>query len=110
MTQNNLGTAYGCLSEHEDPVGNLRRAIEAYEEALRFRTPDIAPLDYAMIQNNLGTAYGRLSEHEDPVGNLRKAIEAYRGGLALPDSGCSPAELCKDPAQPGDCVSASVRA
>jgi tetratricopeptide (TPR) repeat protein len=62
-------------------VGNLRKAIAAYGEALRFRTPDVAPLDYARTQNNLGVAYRCLSEHEDPVGNLRKAIEAFGEAL-----------------------------
>jgi tetratricopeptide (TPR) repeat protein len=64
-----------------NPLEALRKAIAAYEEALRFWTPDIAPLDYAMTQNNLGSAYGRLSEYEDPVGNLRRAIEAYEEAL-----------------------------
>jgi tetratricopeptide (TPR) repeat protein len=64
-----------------NPLEALRKAIEAYEEALRFCKPDVAPLNYAMTQNNLGLAYGRLSEHEDPVGNLRKAIEAYGEAL-----------------------------
>jgi hypothetical protein len=30
-TQNNLGLAYRNLASHEEPVGNLRKAIEAYE-------------------------------------------------------------------------------
>jgi tetratricopeptide (TPR) repeat protein len=72
MTQNNLGIAYANLASHEEPVGNLRKAIEAYNEALRFLTPEIAPLDYAMTQNNLGVAYRNLASHEDPIGNLRK--------------------------------------
>jgi len=64
-----------------NPREALRRAIAAYEEALRFYTPDVAPLDYAMTQNNLGNAYRRLAEHEDPVGNLRRAIAAYGEAL-----------------------------
>jgi len=60
-----------------DPRGALRRAIAAYQEALRFYTPKTAPLDYAMTQNNLGNAYADLAAHEDPVGNLRRAIAAY---------------------------------
>jgi tetratricopeptide (TPR) repeat protein len=62
-------------------MGNLRRAIEAYQEALRFYAPEVAPLDYAMTQNNLGIAYWNLAEHEDPMGNLRRAIEAYQEAL-----------------------------
>jgi tetratricopeptide (TPR) repeat protein len=57
MTQNNLGTAYVRLAEVRDREGNLERAIAAYREALRFRTPETAPLEYATTQNNLGNAY-----------------------------------------------------
>jgi tetratricopeptide (TPR) repeat protein len=64
-----------------NPREALRKAIAAYGEALRFRTPDVAPLDYARTQNDQGTAYWRLSEYEDPVGNLRKAIEAFGEAL-----------------------------
>jgi tetratricopeptide (TPR) repeat protein len=59
----------------------LRKAIEAFGEALRFWTPDVAPLDYAETQNNLGFAYQRLSEYEDQLGNLREAIAAYEEAL-----------------------------
>jgi tetratricopeptide (TPR) repeat protein len=74
-----IGNAWS--EEYRDPVGNLRRAIAAYGEALRFWTPDVAPLAYARAQNNLGLAYWRLSEHEDPVGNLRRAIQAFEEAL-----------------------------
>jgi len=40
-----------------DREANLERAIAAYREALRFRTPEAAPLEYAATQNNLGNAY-----------------------------------------------------
>ena len=64
-----------------NPRESLRRAIEAYREALRFYTPEVAPLKYAMTQNSLGIAYRNLAEHEDPVGNLRRAIEAFKEAL-----------------------------
>ncbi len=64
-----------------NPREALRRAIGAHEEALRFCTPEAAPLAYAETQNNLGNAYWRLSEHEDPVRNLRRAIAAYGEAL-----------------------------
>jgi tetratricopeptide (TPR) repeat protein len=64
-----------------DPRTCLRRAIAAYEQALRFRTPDAAPLDYATTQNNLGLAYLRLAAHEQPAENLRRAIAAYEQAL-----------------------------
>jgi tetratricopeptide (TPR) repeat protein len=64
-----------------NPREALRKAIAAYEEALRFYTPKVAPPDYAWTQNKLGLAYRRLSEHEDPVGNLRRAIAAFEEAL-----------------------------
>ncbi len=77
MTMHHLGIAYADLSAHEDPAGNLQRAIEAFQEALRLYTLQTSPLGYARIMNNLGLVYVGLSEHGDPVGNLRRAIEAF---------------------------------
>ena len=54
--------------------GRLRdteRAIDAYQQALQYRTPQTAPLDYAMTQANLGIAY----EHSE---NLPAAIACWR--------------------------------
>jgi tetratricopeptide (TPR) repeat protein len=56
-----------------DRTENLQRAIACYEQALRFRTPEAAPLDYAMTQNNLGNAYSELPTG-DRGQNLEKAI------------------------------------
>ncbi len=78
--QNSLGVLYRnhpLGSRHE----NLRRAIAAYEEALRFYTPQAAPQDYAMTQNNLGNAYRDLAAINDREANLRRAIAAYEEAL-----------------------------
>ncbi len=75
-----LGNAFKDL-----PIGdrreNLRRAVAAYEQALRFRTTEAAPLDHAMTQNNLGNAYTDLAAVEDRAGNLRRAVAAYEQAL-----------------------------
>jgi tetratricopeptide (TPR) repeat protein len=81
MTQNNLGNAYRDLAAIEDRADNLRRAIAAFTEALRYYTPQNAPLDYAMTQNNLGNAYGILAAIEDRADNLRRAIAACTEAL-----------------------------
>ena len=60
---------------------NLRRAVVAYEQALRFYTPNKEPLDYATTQNNLGVAYHDLSEVEERADNLRRAMAAYQQAL-----------------------------
>jgi len=76
-----LGNAYSDLPTG-DRAANLEKAIECYREALRFRTPEAAPLDYAMTQNNLGNAYWDLPTG-DRAANLAKAIECYREALRV---------------------------
>ena len=79
--QNNLGNAYVSLPTG-DRAANLARAIQCYQEALRFYTPETTPLDYAMTQNNLGLAYSDLPTGER-VANLRQAIECYEQALTV---------------------------
>jgi tetratricopeptide (TPR) repeat protein len=74
MTQNNLGNAYLSLPTG-DRADNLQRAIACYQEALRFYTPEAAPLDYAMTQNNLGNVYADLGRHADAEAAYRQAID-----------------------------------
>lgn len=78
---NSMGIAYRNLSNIENRKDNLRRAIEAFQSALTYYTPETAPLDYALIQNNIGTAYNDLSIVENREENLRLAIEAYQNAL-----------------------------
>ena len=80
-SQNNLGNAYRDLASLEQPEVNLRRAIVAYEAALRYSTPETVPLAYATTQNNLGNAYWDLADLEQPEVNLRRAIVAYEAAL-----------------------------
>jgi tetratricopeptide (TPR) repeat protein len=61
----------------------LRIAIEANREALKVRTPDRFPMDYAMTQNNLGAAYQTLAGVEDKSENCKRAIEAYWEALKV---------------------------
>jgi hypothetical protein len=66
---------------------SVRRAIAAYEQALRFRTPEAAPLDHAMTQNNLGIA---LKESGDLPGAIRcwcAAAQYYRAMGAADKAG-----------------------
>ncbi len=80
-TQNNLGTAYWNLAQHEQPVDHLKQAITAYQEALKYYNPERDALSYGMIQNNLGTAYWHLSQHEHSQDYLKLSIWSYQ--LAL---------------------------
>jgi len=89
MTQNNLGTAYGRLSEveeeEEDKADNCKRAIKAFEEAMKVYTFGKFPYEYAMTQNNLGVAYRNLSEveEEDKADNCNKAIKAFEEAMKV---------------------------
>ncbi|MDP2924508.1 MAG: tetratricopeptide repeat protein, partial [Candidatus Omnitrophota bacterium] len=60
-----------------------KKAIKAYEEALKVRTLDRFPMQYATTQNNLGTAYRTLGEVEAKAENCKKAIKAYEEALKV---------------------------
>jgi tetratricopeptide (TPR) repeat protein len=59
----------------------LEQAITAYKEALKERTHDRAPLDWAHTQNNLGLTLGRLGERENRTDRLELAVTAYKEAL-----------------------------
>src|SRR2546423_1493316 len=77
--KNDLGVAYSQLLTGSRTT-NLERAIACYQDALRFRTPEIAPFDYAMTQMNLGNAYGDLPTGAR-VANVTRAITCYHEAL-----------------------------
>lgn len=81
MIQNNLGAAFADLARYQDPVENLQRSLQAYQQALVDRQPNQDPLRYASTQNNLGATYWNLAQHQQPVSNLKQAIGAYSEAL-----------------------------
>jgi hypothetical protein len=88
MTQNNLGNAYKYLPS-EDRSANLVRAIGYYESALRVRTEDRFPQDWAKTQGNIGMTYRDWAGIENRDENRIRAIEhltnAIRGFRACGD-------------------------
>ena len=54
-----------------------------YREALKERTCERVPLDWAGTQMNLGTALARLGEREIGTGKLEEAVTAFNACLAL---------------------------
>jgi hypothetical protein len=69
-----------------DQFGNLHHieAVEAYGEALKERTREHVPLQWAATQNNLGEALTKLGERESGSREtLQKAVEAYREALKV---------------------------
>ncbi|NDJ75477.1 MAG: tetratricopeptide repeat protein [Chloroflexi bacterium] len=87
--QNSLGVAYQNMPEGSHHA-NLGRAITAYQETLKFHTPDSEPTAYAVTQHNLGTAYADLARYEDRAANLRRAIDAYHAALQFRTPGTGP--------------------
>ncbi|MEM9223788.1 MAG: tetratricopeptide repeat protein, partial [Pseudomonadota bacterium] len=78
---NELGIALQTLGERESDPGRLEEAVAAYREALKERTRERVPLDWAMTQNDLGNALGTLGERESDPTRLEEAVSAYREAL-----------------------------
>ena len=76
---NDLGVAYSQLLTGSRTT-NLERAVACYQEALRLRTPETAPLDYALTQMNLGITYWKMLTG-DRTTNLERAIACYQEAL-----------------------------
>ena len=57
-----LGVALATLGERERGTERLEQAVAAYIEALKERTREQVPLDWATMQNNLGRASHLLRE------------------------------------------------
>ena len=55
--------------------------MTAYTEALKERTRERVPLDWAMTQNNLGTALATLGERESGTERLEQAVTAFTEAL-----------------------------
>ena len=87
MTQNNLGSALSTLGERESGTARLDEAVAAYREALKERTRERVPLDWALTQNNLGVALWTLRQRENGTARLEEAVAAYRTALEVFEGG-----------------------
>ena len=65
-----------------DRAAHIQRAIECYEAALRVRTEQAFPKDWAATQNNLANAY-RDIPGGDRAANIQRAIECYEAALRV---------------------------
>ena len=79
--QNDLGIACSDLPTG-DRAANLARAIECYQAALRVRTEQDFPADWATTQNNLGETCRNLPTG-DRAAHLAKAIECFQAALRV---------------------------
>jgi hypothetical protein len=62
-------------------AGTLR-----YRDALKERTRERVPLDWATTQNNLGAALATLGERDNGTARLEEAVAAYRDALKDKDA------------------------
>jgi tetratricopeptide (TPR) repeat protein len=67
--------------QRESGRARLEEAIAAYREALKERTRERIPLDWAATQFNLGNALLELGRRESGTARLEEAIAAYREAL-----------------------------
>ena len=79
--QNDLGIALSILGERDSGTTHLEEAVTAYREALKERTRDRVPLQWAMTQNNLGNVLAALGARETGTTSLDEAVIAYREAL-----------------------------
>jgi hypothetical protein len=59
----------------------IKEAVAAYRAALKERTRERVPLDWAATQMGLGTAFVTLGERERRTGRLEESVKAYRAAL-----------------------------
>ena len=78
MAQNNLGNALLRLGERQGSKARFEEAVAAFREALKERTRERTPLEWAAAQNNLGDACANLAGEESHIGWLEQAAEAFR--------------------------------
>jgi tetratricopeptide (TPR) repeat protein len=81
LAGNDLGLALWRLGERESGTGKLEEAVAAYRAALKERSRERDPLNWATTQNNLGNALFRLGERESRTARLEEAVAAYRAAL-----------------------------
>ncbi|OLP17409.1 hypothetical protein BST81_16585 [Leptolyngbya sp. 'hensonii'] len=70
---------------------NLELAINAYQLALKIKTRESFPADWAIIQNNLAIAYSNRIRG-DQIENIERAIDCYQQALTVRMQSATPVE------------------
>ncbi len=89
--QTSAGNAYWSYP-HGDRAANLHKAVDAYQAALTYYTPQNAPLAYVTTQRNLGAVYRALAQVEERSDNLHRASAAYQTAHDHCPDDCPPSE------------------
>jgi hypothetical protein len=80
--QNNLGNALRSLGDRDSGTDKLEQAVEAYQQALKERTRDRVPLDWAMTQYNLALTYLTMFEKTAQAAHLDRAQDLLSAAAA----------------------------
>ncbi|HTO79940.1 MAG TPA: hypothetical protein VMJ31_09230, partial [Methylocystis sp.] len=67
-------TTLEAIGERESGVATLQQAVAAFREALKERTRERVPLDWAMSYGNQGVAMMRLSERTKNAAMAKAAV------------------------------------
>lgn len=76
-----LGTVLGMVGQRRRGTRYLEEAIDAFCNALKRFSSDIAPMEWASVQNRLGNALGSLGQRSSDHTLLRQSIEAFEKAL-----------------------------
>ncbi len=76
-----LGLAAGVVGAQTGENNWLEEAVTAFQAALKERTRERVPVQWAATQNNLGNALAILGERESGTARLEEAMAAYRAAL-----------------------------
>jgi len=71
------------LAYFTNDKNDILKAIRAYEEALKIRTPEEYPIKHFLLQKALGDTYYQLSIKESSEENISKAFDAYQKFLEI---------------------------
>jgi tetratricopeptide (TPR) repeat protein len=61
-----------------DLTAQFEEAVAAYRDALKERTRERVPLEWAMTHNNLGVTLLKLGDRESDMARLEEAVARYR--------------------------------
>jgi tetratricopeptide (TPR) repeat protein len=81
MTQTLIGQVLATLGARENDTVRLEQAAAAFREALKERTRERAPLDWASTQGTLAAVLAALGARESGTARLHEASVAYREAL-----------------------------